>query len=113
MPTPRTIAISDIHGCLAALDTLLAAIEPQPADTLVLLGDYIDRGPHSRGVIERLLALQQKCHLVPLLGNHDEMMLDIYDGQTDLYIDWLMFGCAPPLPRRTKSERRARNTFQR
>lgn len=92
MPTPRTIAISDIHGCLAALDTLLAAIEPQPADTLVLLGDYIDRGPHSRGVIERLLSLRQKCHLVPLLGNHDEMMLDIYDGQTDLYIDWLMFG---------------------
>jgi serine/threonine protein phosphatase 1 len=92
LPAPRTIAISDIHGCLAALETLLVAIRPQPADTLVLLGDYVDRGPHSRGVIERLLALRQKCHLVPLLGNHDDMMVNIYDGQTELYVDWLMFG---------------------
>lgn len=52
----RLLAIGDIHGCLPALETLLAAIEPQPQDTLVLLGDYVDRGPQSRGVIERLLA---------------------------------------------------------
>ena len=53
---PRTIAIGDIHGCLPALETLLAAIRPQLVDTLVLLGDYVDRGPNSRGVIERLSA---------------------------------------------------------
>ena len=92
MPTPRTVAISDIHGCLAALEALLTAIGPQPADTLVLLGDYVDRGPHSRGVIERLLALRQQCHLAPLLGNHDDMMVNVYDGRTELYVDWLMFG---------------------
>lgn len=92
MPTPRTIAVSDIHGCLAALEALLAAIRPQPADTLVLLGDYVDRGPDSRGVIERIFSLRQQCHLVPLLGNHDEMMVNVYDGQTELYMDWLMFG---------------------
>lgn len=89
---PRTIAIGDIHGCLPALETLLAAIRPQPADTLVMLGDYVDRGPDSRGTIQRLLDLQQKCRLVPLLGNHDEMMLAVYDGQKQLYIDWLLLG---------------------
>jgi serine/threonine protein phosphatase 1 len=88
----RTIAIGDIHGCLAALETLLAAIRPQADDRLVLLGDYVDRGPDSRGVIERLLQLQRQCHLVPILGNHDELMLKVYDGQRQLYIDWLLFG---------------------
>ena len=92
MPTPRTIAIADLHGCRAALETILAGVRPRPEDTLVLLGDYVDRGPQSRGVIERLLALQRQCHLIPLLGNHDELMVQVYDGQQQLYIDWLMFG---------------------
>jgi serine/threonine protein phosphatase 1 len=89
---PRTIAIGDIHGCLAALEAILAAIRPRPDDTLVTMGDYIDRGPDSRGVIERLLRLGRECRLIPLLGNHDEMLLKIYDGQAELYIDWLLFG---------------------
>ena len=88
----RLLAIGDIHGCLPALETLLAAIEPQPQDTLVLLGDYVDRGPQSRGVIERLLALERQCRMVPLLGNHDEMMLNVCTGQTQLFVDWLLFG---------------------
>ena len=92
LTTHRIIAIGDIHGCLAALEALLAAIRPQADDTLVALGDYVDRGPDSRGVIERLLRLKQQCHLVPLLGNHDDMMLKVYDGQRQLYIDWLMYG---------------------
>jgi serine/threonine protein phosphatase 1 len=92
LSTPRTIAIGDIHGCLAALETLLGAIQLQPNDTLVLLGDYVDRGPNSRGVLERLIDLRRQCHLVPLLGNHDEMLLQVYDGHTQLYIDWLLFG---------------------
>jgi serine/threonine protein phosphatase 1 len=92
LATPRTLAIGDIHGCLAALETLLAAIRPRADDTLVLLGDYIDRGPDSRGVIERVLALQRHCRLVPLLGNHDEMMLKVYDGRSELFVDWLLFG---------------------
>jgi serine/threonine protein phosphatase 1 len=68
------------------------AIRPQPDDTLVLLGDYVDRGPQSRGVIERLLQLQQYCRLTPLLGNHDQLMLSVCDGQRQFYIDWLLFG---------------------
>ena len=89
---PRTIAISDIHGCLAALDKLLELIDPQPQDTLVGMGDYVDRGPQSRGVLERLMSLEGQTHLVPLLGNHDEMMLAVCEGREDLAADWLVFG---------------------
>ncbi|MEN6450353.1 MAG: metallophosphoesterase [Thermoguttaceae bacterium] len=89
---PRTIAIGDIHGCLAALESLLAAVAPRPDDTLVLLGDYVDRGPDCRRTLDRLLRLDRECHLIPLLGNHDEMVLAICDGRTDLLASWLSFG---------------------
>ena len=69
----RLIAIGDIHGCLAALLSILDAIKPTGEDTIVTLGDYIDRGPDSRGVIDCLIQIAIfDCHLVPLLGNHDE-----------------------------------------
>jgi Calcineurin-like phosphoesterase len=71
----RTIAIGDIHGCSAALRALVAAIKPTADDTLVALGDYVDRGPDSRGVLDELLALAKRCRLVPLLGNHEIMLL--------------------------------------
>lgn len=73
---PRTIAIGDIHGCSLALDAILAAIDPRADDTLVTLGDYVDRGLDSRGVLDRLIALKGRCRLVPLIGNHDKMFLD-------------------------------------
>ena len=69
---PRTIAIGDIHGCSAALDALVEAIRPRPEDCIVTLGDYINRGPDSRGVIERLIELTRRCRLLPILGNHDQ-----------------------------------------
>jgi serine/threonine protein phosphatase 1 len=72
----RTIAIGDIHGCSAALRALIAAIGPTAEDTIVPLGDYVDRGPDSRGVLDELLALEQRCRVVPLLGNHEVMLLD-------------------------------------
>ena len=72
----RTIAIGDIHGCSAALATLIDAIAPGGDDTIVALGDYIDRGPDSRGVLERLIALGARSRLVPILGDHEEMLLD-------------------------------------
>jgi predicted MPP superfamily phosphohydrolase len=75
MPQPRLIAIGDIHGCSTALDAILGAIRPEPVDTIVALGDYVDRGLDSKGVLDRLIELRQRCHLVPLLGNHEEMML--------------------------------------
>jgi serine/threonine protein phosphatase 1 len=72
----RTIAIGDIHGCSQALAALLHAIAPRPQDVLVTLGDYVDRGPDSRGVIDQLIALGDRCRLKPLLGNHELMMLE-------------------------------------
>jgi serine/threonine protein phosphatase 1 len=72
----RTIAIGDIHGCSAALRALIAAIQPTPDDTLVPLGDYVDRGPDSRGVIDLILELEKRSRVVPLLGNHELMLLD-------------------------------------
>ena len=83
----RTIAIGDIHGCSVALDALLEAIRPRPADYVVTLGDYINRGPDSRGVIERLIELENQCRLVPLLGNHDQTKLDVPSGKYP--INWL------------------------
>lgn len=87
----RLIAIGDIHGCLAALDAILNALAPQPNDTIVTLGDYVDRGSHSKGVVDRLIELGRHCHLKPLLGNHEEMMLDVVrDNQPPFR--WLQFG---------------------
>jgi serine/threonine protein phosphatase 1 len=84
----RTIAIGDVHGCSAALDALLDAIRPRPEDTIVTLGDYINRGPDSRGVLDRLIRLSPQCHLIPLLGNHDQMLLDVRSGKYTIY--WLL-----------------------
>jgi serine/threonine protein phosphatase 1 len=79
----RVIAIGDIHGCSAALSALLDAIRPQPEDTLVPLGDYVNKGPDSRRALERLLLLRSQCRLIPLLGNHDQLMLDAVAGNVD------------------------------
>jgi serine/threonine protein phosphatase 1 len=91
MTEERTIAIGDIHGCSAALASLVKAIEPTPLDTLVFLGDYIDRGPDSKGVLEEVIALAEQCIVVPLMGNHEEMLLAALEGQSELRY-WLKFG---------------------
>ncbi|QDT90161.1 metallophosphoesterase family protein [Gimesia algae] len=75
----RLIAIGDIHGHNLALQALLEQIVPVEDDTIVILGDYINRGPDSCGVIETLLELHEQCQLIPILGNHEEMMLDSRD----------------------------------
>jgi serine/threonine protein phosphatase 1 len=77
----RLIAIGDIHGHKLALESLLNLVSPQKEDMIVPLGDYINRGPDSRGVLDSLLGLQEQCHLIPILGNHEEMMLDSRDDR--------------------------------
>lgn len=72
----RTIAIGDIHGCSIALRNLIDDIEPQPEDTIITLGDHIDRGPDTRGVIDQLLLLSANCQLIHLRGNHECMYLE-------------------------------------
>lgn len=87
----RTIAIGDIHGCAAALAAVLAAIKPDEQDTLIFLGDYVDRGPDSRGVIEQMLVWEKQCRLVPLLGNHEIMLLDALENGAEAG-GWLQYG---------------------
>ena len=91
MTEGRTIAVGDIHGCSAALAALVRAIDPTPLDALVFLGDYIDRGPDSRGVLDQVIALRDRCTVVPLLGNREEMLLAAPDGPSELRY-WLKFG---------------------
>ena len=87
----RTIAIGDIHGCSVAFAALIDTISPQPDDTIVPLGDYVDRGIDSKGVLDQLIELRDRCNLVPILGNHDQMMLHAGDGRSDFQF-WLNCG---------------------
>ncbi|MDA1027822.1 MAG: metallophosphoesterase family protein [Bacteroidetes bacterium] len=80
------IAIGDIHGCALTLDALLRELDPTPDDHLVFIGDYMDRGPDSKGVIERLILLKDKFQCTFLRGNHEELMLNFLDhGEYDLW----------------------------
>lgn len=87
----RTIAIGDIHGCSKALAALISIIAPTSNDTLVMLGDYIDCGRDSRGVLDQLVGLTRCCQLVPILGNHEEMLLAAARSRSDLK-EWLYCG---------------------
>lgn len=87
----RVIAIGDVHGCATALEALLEVVAPRREDTLVMLGDCVDRGPDSRRVVQILLDWREKCHIVPLLGNHEEMLLSAIDRPFTLN-DWRACG---------------------
>ena len=76
------LAIGDTHGCSTALDALLQVVAPTRDDLVVTLGDDVDRGPDSCGVIERLIALERH-RLIPLIGDHDQMMLDARGGDPE------------------------------
>ncbi len=76
------IAIGDIHGCAKSFDALLRTLDPSPDDHLLFVGDYIDRGPDSKGVIDRLLSLREEVECTFLRGNHEAMMLDYLDNGT-------------------------------
>lgn len=64
--------ISDVHGCLTTLKALVTQIDLKVEDQLFFLGDYIDRGKHSKGVIDYIIELEQKYQVFPLKGNHEE-----------------------------------------
>ena len=87
----RLIAIGDIHGCATALKSLIEVINPVPDDTIVTLGDYVDYGPDSRSVINQLIQLSRCCRLIPLLGNHEEMLLQALESESALR-SWLDLG---------------------
>lgn len=71
----RIWAIGDVHGCLTALETLLATLTLKTEDQLIFLGDLVDRGPDTRGVIERILQLRMERTVHVIKGNHEEMLM--------------------------------------
>lgn len=83
--------IGDIHGCLSALQALWEVIDIQKSDTVVLLGDYIDRGPSGPEVLDWIIKKQQKYNIITLRGNHDIYMLE---GSEDpeLFQKWMRYG---------------------
>lgn len=81
--TGRTIAIGDVHGCAGAFAALVEAIRPDAHDHIVPLGDVIDYGPDSRGVLEMLLSLVTRSNVTLLVGNHEEMLFKVLDHQWD------------------------------
>jgi serine/threonine protein phosphatase 1 len=97
----RAYVVGDVHGRLDLLDRLLAGIDHEIADRprrkilLVFLGDLIDRGPSSAQVVERLRSYRRAgTQTVFLLGNHEEVLLRILDGDASLIPSWLRFGGA-------------------
>lgn len=86
-----TYAVGDVHGCLTALDTLLARLPLRADDQLVFLGDLIDRGSNTRGVIDLVLRLRQERPVQVIRGNHEEMLVLSRDD-TDFCSAWLTFG---------------------
>jgi len=74
----KIFAIGDIHGCLAKLEHLIALIDVDDRrDTLLFIGDYIDRGPDSRGVVDYVLDLKERMRsVICLRGNHEQMLLN-------------------------------------
>ena len=91
-------AIGDIHGCLKELTLLHKKILTHSKfnvknDILVYLGDYIDRGRESKGVIDQILKLKNnKIQTINLMGNHDEFMIDFLFNNKNNIENWLNFG---------------------
>ncbi|HCI29145.1 MAG TPA: metallophosphoesterase family protein [Fervidobacterium sp.] len=86
-------AIGDIHGCLKALEKLIDQISPTNDDKLIFLGDYVDRGPDSKEVVDFLCSLSKTVDCTFLRGNHEQMLLDVLDSNEDTY-RWIINGAS-------------------
>ena len=92
----RLYAIGDIHGALDCLDRLIGKIEKDAGGLsdaqLIFLGDYVDRGPDSKGVIDRLIELKNNHpDVIFLKGNHEAVMLDFLSDPEEA-LEWLEWG---------------------
>jgi len=89
----RRFAIPDIHGCAHTFAALLhEVLRIETSDTVYLLGDYTDRGPRSKEVIDHIFELQSRGFSVyPIRGNHDDMLLRAC-GNRDFFRIWMLNG---------------------
>jgi serine/threonine protein phosphatase 1 len=89
----RQIIISDIHGMLYRLQDLMNKISLSKNDQLIFLGDYIDRGEHSRKVIDYIIDLQKNYNVICLLGNHERFAIEsIKDRNSGMANSWIQNG---------------------
>jgi len=122
----RLYTVGDIHGCVSQLDRLHARIEADAASykgekVIVYLGDYVDRGPDSRGVIDRLINHVPKGFVAQYVkGNHDQALLDFL-RDAEAYRTWrsfgapetlLSYGVRPPLFDSSDKFEEARKAFE-
>ena len=88
----RIFAIGDIHGCKKTFQQLLDEMQIKKSDTIYCIGDYIDRGPDSKGVIDLILDLRKKGYQIRTLrGNHEQMMLESSQDRK-AHMDWYING---------------------
>lgn len=81
----RTIMISDIHGCIDQLNQMLHSIKFNSIDDqLILLGDYVDRGPNSKAVVDKVIELVSMHNAIALRGNHDQRLVDLINNDSAL-----------------------------
>jgi serine/threonine protein phosphatase 1 len=89
----RYIAIANIHGELKKLNSLLSKIRIRSDDIFIFLGDYIDRGPHSKEVVDRVIGLSERNQCIYLIGAHEYTMLN---AKYDEYFRWLFLRYGGP-----------------
>ncbi len=89
----RLFAVGDIHGCFDSLKQLMEdVIQIQKSDQIVFLGDYIDRGPKVKEVIDYILYLKEEgFDIITLMGNHEKMLLDAFWEDRNIPL-WLFNG---------------------
>jgi serine/threonine protein phosphatase 1 len=92
----KIFVIGDIHGHLTALEALLEVVPFSTGDLLVFLGDYVDKGPDVRGVLDFLLRFAERPNTIFLRGNHDQMLVDAYLDSSKFGI-WECLAGANPL----------------
>lgn len=89
----KYIAISDIHGKLYLLQELFNKLQINKQDTIIFLGDYIDRGEDSRGVINFIINLQKKYKVITLKGNHEQFAIEGKENpESNMACSWFMNG---------------------
>ncbi|WP_028548843.1 metallophosphoesterase family protein [Paenibacillus sp. UNC451MF] len=80
----RTLVISDIHGCNASFNELLQTIGYNSGqDKLILLGDFVDRGPNSKEVVEQVIEMVEAGQAIALRGNHDQRFLEVMANEAN------------------------------
>jgi serine/threonine protein phosphatase 1 len=98
MSNGKRYVVGDIHGCVKSFRNLVTEkIRLTKEDTLFLLGDYIDRGPDSKAVLDFIMELQAESYTVkPIMGNHEYMLLQSIDNETE-FANWLKNGSTQTL----------------